>query len=174
MAMLLESIPSSICARSFPVSMTTRAKICLLAGLFIICAVGAILTHLTQIQAENAFDPRPLYGVIVAQFQAWKSDDLIKAYQQASRRTQERFTSVQYLSKIRIEYSRIPGPIQIEFGRISLDHQRASVPVYFMAAGDQVTPAKFILVKENGNWRIENFEVFDSWPLGQRFSGTRV
>ncbi|MBV9674368.1 MAG: DUF4864 domain-containing protein, partial [Verrucomicrobia bacterium] len=137
-------------------------------------AAGAILTHYTQIQADDAFDPRPVYGVIVAQFQAWKSDDLIKAYQQASRRTQERFTSVQYLSKIRNEYCRISGPIEIEFGRVSLDHQRANVPVYFVAARDQVTPAKFILVKENGYWRIENFEIFDSWPLGQRFSGTRV
>jgi hypothetical protein len=60
------------------------------------------------------------------------------------------------------------------FGSSSLEYHRATVEVYFLSAGGQVTPALFTMIQENGVWRIENFEVFESWPPGRRLAGFSV
>ena len=46
--------------------------------------------------------------------------------------------------------------------------------VYFSSARGQVTPALFTMIQENANWRIENFEVFETWPLGRRLAGFSI
>jgi hypothetical protein len=48
------------------------------------------------------------------------------------------------------------------------------VEIYFMSAQGQVTPALFTMIQENGIWRIENFEVFETWPLDRRLAGFTV
>jgi hypothetical protein len=30
------------------------------------------------------------------------------------------------------------------------------------------------MIQENGVWRIENFEVFETWPLGRRLAGCSI
>ena len=51
--------------------------------------------------------------------------------------------SIQYVSKIRTEYGRISQPQKLQFGSTSLEYHRATVEVYFLSAGGQVTPALF-------------------------------
>ena len=154
--------------------MTLRFKSFLLMGFFVVSAVAAVATHVWRERVEAEFDPKPLYGVIFAQFEACRSDDFGKAYGQASRGVQERFTLVQYVSKIRTEYGRISQPQNLQFGSTSLEYHRAMVEVYFLSARGQVTPALFTMIQENEIWRIENFEIFETWPLGRGLTGCSV
>ena len=154
--------------------MTLRFKSFLLVGFFVVSAVAAVATHVWRKRVEAEFDPKPLYGVIFAQFEACRSDDFGKAYGQASRGVQEHFTLIQYVSKIRTEYGRISQPQKLQFGSTSLEYHRATVEVYFLSAGGQVTPALFTMIQENGLWRIENFEVFETWPPGRRLAGFSI
>jgi hypothetical protein len=62
----------------------------------------------------------------------------------------------------------------LQFGSTSLEYHRAVVEVYFSSTRGQVTPALFTMIQENGNWRIENFEVFETWPLGRRLAGFSI
>ena len=154
--------------------MMPRLKSYLLMSFFVVSAAAAVATHAWRQREEAQFDPKPLYGVIFQQFEACRSDDFDRAYGQASRRVQEHFTLVQYVSKIRTEYGRILQPQMLYFGSTSLENHRAMVEVYFLSAHSQVTPALFTMTQENGVWRIENFEVFETWPPGRRLAGFSV
>ena len=154
--------------------MIPRLKSFVLTSFFVVCAIAAVPTHLWRQRAEAEFDPRPLFRVISAQFQACRSDDFGKAYDQASRGVQEHFTLVQYVSKIRTEYGRISLAEKLQFGTTSLENHRAIVQVFFLTARNQVTPALFTMIQEGGIWRIENFEVLETWPLDHRLAGFSV
>jgi Domain of unknown function (DUF4864) len=154
--------------------MMPRLKSFLLMSFFVVSAAAAVATHVWRERVEAEFDPKPLYGVISAQFEACRSDDFGKAYGQASRGVQEHFTLIQYVSKIRTEYGRISQPQKLQFGSTSLEYHRATVEVYFLNARSQVTPALFTMIQENNIWRIENFEVFETWPLGRGLAGCSV
>jgi Domain of unknown function (DUF4864) len=154
--------------------MMPRLKSYLLTSFFVVSAAAAVATHVWRQREEAEFDPKPLYGVIFEQFEACRSDDFDKAYGKASRGAQEHFTLVQYVSKIRTEYGRISQPQRLHFGSTSLESHRAMVEVYFMSARGQVTPALFTMIQENRVWRIENFEVFETWPPGRLLGGFSV
>ena len=154
--------------------MILRLRLFLLAGAFVLSAVAAIVTHYWRERFEAEFDSRPLYSVISSQFKAWRTDDFDTAYDQASRGAQAHFSLIQYVTKIRTEYGRISSWKKLEFGRTSLANQRAIVEVYFLTGGGQVTPARFTLVQEGETWRIENFEIFETWPNGRRLAGSSV
>jgi len=154
--------------------MMPRLRSFLLTSFFVASGVAAVATHVWRQRLEAEFDPKPLYGVIFAQFEACRSDDFGKAYGQASRGVQERFTLIQYVSKIRTEYGPISQLEKLQFGSTSLEYHRAMVEVYFLSAFGQVTPALFTMIQENSVWRIENFEVFETWPLGRRLAGFSV
>jgi Domain of unknown function (DUF4864) len=154
--------------------MMPRLKSFFLMSFFVVSGVAAVATHVWRQRVEAEFDPKPLYAVIFAQFEACRSDDFGKAYGQASRGVQEHFTLIQYVSKIRTEYGRISQPQKLQFGSTSLEYHRATVEVYFLSAGGQVTPALFTMIQENALWRIENFEVFETWPPGRRLAGFSI
>src|ERR1700693_4784655 len=154
--------------------MTLRFKSFLLVGFFVVSGVAAVATHVWRQQIEAEFDPKPLYGVILDQFEACRSDDFGRAYGQASRGVQEHFTLIQYVSKIQTEYGRISRSQKLQFGSTTLEYHRAVVEVYFLSDRGEVTPALFTMIRENDLWRIENFEVFETWPLGRRLAGFSV
>jgi hypothetical protein len=151
--------------------MMPRLKSFLLMSFFVVSGVAAVATHVWRQRFEAEFDPRPLYRVISEQFEACRSDDFGKAYGQASRGVQEHFTLIQYASKIRTEYGPISEFQKLQFGSTSLEYHRATVEVYFLSGSGQVTPALFTMIQENAVWRIENFDVFETWPLGRRLGG---
>jgi len=154
--------------------MMPRFKSFFLMSFFVVSGVAAVATHVWRQRVEAEFDPKPLYGVISAQFEACRSDDFGKAYGQASRGVQEHFTLIQYVSKIQTEYGRISRSQKLQFGSTTLESHRAIVEVYFLSDRGEVTPALFTMIRENDLWRIENFEVFETWPLGHRLAGFSV
>ncbi len=154
--------------------MMPRLKSLFLMSFFVVSGVAAVATHVWRQRIEEEFDPKPLYGVIAAQFEACRSDDFGKAYGQASKGVQEHFTLIQYVSKIQTEYGRISQPQKLQFGATTLEYHRAMVEVYFSGAHGQVTPALFTMIQENEMWRIENFEVYETWPNGHRLAGFSI
>ncbi len=154
--------------------MIPRLRSLLLVSAFVSSAVAAVVTHYWRERFEADFDPRPLFSVIFAQFQACRSDDFNKAYDQASTAAQAHFSLVQYATKIRSEYGRISSWKKLEFGRTFLENQRAIVEVYFLSDHDQVTPGRFTMVREGAIWRIENFEILETWPDDRRLAGFSV
>ena len=154
--------------------MILRLRSLLLVSAFVSSAVAAVATHYWRERFEAEFDPRPLFKVIFTQFQAWQSDDFSKAYDQASRGAQARISLVQYVTRIRTEHRRISSWEKLEFGRTSLENQRAIVEVYFLSNRGQVTPARFTLIEEGAAWRIENFEILDTWPDDRHLGGSSV
>jgi hypothetical protein len=151
--------------------MMPRLKSFLLMSFFVVSGVAAVATHVWRQRFEAEFDPKPLYSVIFEQFEACRSDDFGRAYGQASKGVQEHFTLIQYVSKIRTEYGPISGLQKLQFGSTSLEYHRAKVEVYFLSGSGQITPALFTMIHENGVWRIEDFEVFETWPRGRRLAG---
>ncbi len=151
--------------------MMPRLKSFLLMSFFVVSGVAAVATHVWRQRFEAEFDPKPLYSVISAQFQACRSDDFGKAYGQASRGVQERFTLIQYVSKIRTEYGPISQFQTLQFGPTSLEFHRATVEVYLLSDSGQVTPALFTMIQESVFWRIENYYVNETWPPGHRLAG---
>ena len=154
--------------------MILRLRSLLLVSVFVLSAVAAIVTHYWRERFEAEFDSRPLYSVISSQFKAWRTDDFDTAYDQASRGAQAHFSLIQYVTKIRTEYGRISSWKKLQFGRTFLENQRAIVEVYFLSGHDQVTPARFTLIQEGATWRIENFEIFETWPDARRLAGCSV
>src|SRR4029077_8608728 len=102
-------------------------------------ATATLVPHNWREPFDAEFDPRPLFDVIFVQFQACRSDEFSKAYDQASRGAQAHFSLVQYVTKIRNEYGRILQPEKLQFGRTSCENYRAFVAVYFLCTHDQVT-----------------------------------
>jgi hypothetical protein len=154
--------------------MTTGQKAWVLVMIFSSCAAGAVATHLMRQRAEEDFDPKPLYGVIFSQFRACLEDDFRTAYDEASVTTQRHFTLVEFASRVRSKYGRILRPQKLEFAKASLEGSRAFVEVYFVNGDRQVTPALFTMIQEQGQWRIENFEIFESWPFDRQIAGARA
>jgi len=168
---LLFQLSQVVRSKSF---MIPRLRSLLLVSAFVSSAVAAVVTHYWRERFEADFDPRPLFTVIFVQFQACRSDDFNKAYDQASRAAQAHFSLVQYATKIRSEYGRISTWKKLEFGRTFVQNQRAIVEVYFLSNYGQVTPARFTMVQEGAMWRIENFEIFETWPDNRRLAGFSV
>jgi len=154
--------------------MTIRQKAWVLAVFFLLCVGGAVATYFCRERAEEQFDPKPLFEVIFSQFRACLGDDFRTAYDEASVTTQHHFTLAQYISRIRTKYGSILRLQKLEFGKTSLQGQRAIVEVYFVDSANQVTPALFTMVQEERRWRIENFEVFETWPAKRQISGSRA
>ena len=154
--------------------MTSRFKAILLSGTLLICAAGTVVTRFWQDQFEATVKPGALYQVILAQYHACRADDFRQAYRESSSAAQQHLTVVQFETKVRSQYGRISCPEKIDFGEISLERRRAYVRVYYTSNTHQVTPALYTLVYEAGCWRVENFEIYDTWPANRQIAGTRI
>ncbi len=154
--------------------MTARCKAMLLSGALLLCAGGTVVTRLYQDRFEAGVRPSELYRVILSQYQACRSDDLRQAYRQSSRAAQEHLTAVQFESKVRSQYGRIHSPEKVDFGEVSLERRRAYVQVFYTNNAREITPALYTLVYESGEWRVENFEIYETWPANRRLAGMRV
>jgi hypothetical protein len=154
--------------------MTSRFKAVLLSGTLLMCAAGTVVTRFWQDQFEATVKPGALYAVILAQYHACRADNFGQAYRESSSAAQQHLTVVQFETKVRSQYGRINRPEKIDFGEIALERHRAYVRVYYTSNTHQVTPALYTLAYETGCWRVENFEIYDTWPASRQLAGTRI
>ena len=148
---------------------------------WVVCAfslVGTVvlLNHALRARPEQA-TPQELYAVVQRHLLACRSADFPLAYHAAASTVQENLSLVQYERKIRQDYQPVAGAQHVEYGAVHHprnDARRAIVDVYFIAGGGEVTGWTYMLVFEDGDWKVDHGEQIPGWPAGQRLGGSRI
>ena len=149
-----------------------------------VCAVS-VLSFVGTLWALNSrFQKRPervtpseLYQVVQRHLAACRSADFPRAYHSAANEVQERFSLVQFEKKLRREYQPVAGADHIEFGAVHRkrdDIRRTLVDVYFIAQTGEAVGWTYVLVFEDGDWKVDHGDPIPGWPTGQRLSGIRI
>ena len=138
----------------------------------------------TLLLLNRALRPQPerttaheLYQVVQRHLSACQSADFPQAYHTATTETQERFSLVQFERKIRREYQPVASAHHVEFGAVhhTRDNVRkSSVDVYFISQAGEAVGWTYVLVFEDGDWKVDHGEAIPGWPTGQRLKGLRV
>jgi hypothetical protein len=153
--------------------MTRSTKLCILAFLFAICGVSALLqSHLEHRRQSVA--PNTLYEVVWQQIRAFQAGDHASAYQRASTGFQEKFNIDAFAALARTEYPALLRAERVEFGAVRFEDKHAIVPVYFFLPDGDVIPCLYSLVNEDDVWKIDGAKIMRRWPAGRRLGGMRA
>jgi len=153
--------------------MSRAAKYCLLGMLVAICGGGLAWQYELERRRES-MSPGELYGVVMKQVSAFRSDDYAGAYQQASTDFQQKFDIEAFEDLARTEYPGLLHASRVEFGAVHGRGRRAVIPAYFFLKDGDVIPCVYSLVREEEAWKIDGVRVLRRLPPGQRLSGTRL
>lgn len=152
--------------------MNRTAKLCILAGIFALCGVCALIeSHFDR--RLKAVPPNALYEVVRRQVAAFRADDFASAYRQVSTGFQERFNIEAFSDLARTEYPNISRAERVEFGAVRFEGRHAMVPVYFFLPEGDVIPCVYSLVCEEEFWKIDGARILKRWPAGRRLGGMR-
>ncbi len=146
--------------------------VCLLS----LAGTVALLNFVLRAQPEQA-TPQELYAVVQRHLSACRAADFPQAYHTAASTVQETLSLVQFEHKIRREYQPVAGAQRIEYGAVHHPRgnvRKALVDVYFIADGGEVTGWTYMLVFEDGDWKVDHGEPIPGWPAGQRLGGMRA
>lgn len=135
-----------------------------------------LLDHTLRPQPERT-TPRELYQVVQRHLAACRSADFPQAYHTAATEIQERFSLVQFERKIRRDYQPVASAHHVEFGAVhhARDNPRRTlVDVYFISQVGEAVGWTYVLVFEDGDWKVDHGEPIPGWPTGQRLDGLRI
>jgi len=123
---------------------------------------------------RHVADPRPaeLYQVIMKELQAVKEADYVSAYRQVSLSMQERYNLDLFTDYIRTEHPDLARFERVEFGSVRMKGRQASVPAYLFLPNGEIAAVTYMLVREEGTWRIDASYVQRRWSRGYRVGGT--
>ena len=141
------------------------------------CAGTAALLDYTLSPRPEQVTPRELYAVVQRHLTACRTADFPQAYHAAASEVQEHYTLVQFEQKIRQDYQPVAAAHHVEYGAVHHprnDPKRALVDVYFISDRGEATGWTYVLVFEEGDWKVDHGEVIPGWPAGQRLKGLRV
>ena len=148
---------------------------------WLVCALslaGAVsLLNLALGARPEQTTPQELYAVVQRHLSACRSADFPQAYHAAASTVQESLSLVQFEMKIRREYQPVAGAQHVEYGAVHRPRgnpRQAVVDVYFISNGGEVTGWTYMLVFEDGDWKVDHGEPIPGWPAGQRLGGLRV
>lgn len=125
---------------------------------------------------ENATPPE-LYQVVQRHLAACRSADFPLAYHAAAIEVQEKFSLVQFERKLRRDYQPVAGAHHVEYGGVHRPHsdaRKALVDVYFISQSGEAVGWTYVLVFEEGDWKVDHGDPIPGWPSGQRLSGLRI
>jgi hypothetical protein len=151
---------------------TRRARLSILAAVFLLCTAAALVQHHGELQRQTT-PPSELYEVVRQQVHAFRAADFASAYRQASTSFQERMNVEAFSELARSEYPGISRAERVEFGAVRYDGRHAIVPVYFFLQDGDVIPCIYSLVQEDSAWKIDGARVLKRWPAGRRLGGIR-
>ena len=152
--------------------MNRTVKLSLLGVLLVFCALAALVQSV-RMREDRSVPPSQLYEVVRQQIRAFRADDLVSAYQQASAGFQERYNIEAFSDLARTEYPGLLQASRVEFGAVRFEGRHALVPVYFFLADGDVIPCIYSLVREDSEWKIDGARVLKRWPSGRRLGGLR-
>ena len=121
--------------------------------------------------------PPELYQVVQRHLAACRSADFPRAYHAATNEVQERFSLVQFEKKLRRDYQPVAGADHVEFGAVHRkrdESRRVMVDVYFISQSGEAVGWTYVLVFEDGDWKVDHGDPIPGWPSGQRLSGVRA
>jgi len=148
-------------------------KMAIVGATFSVCAAGVFIRPAAP--RRNA-EPRPaeLYEVVLRELQAVRGADYVGAYRQVSLSMQERYNLDLFADMIRSERPELARFERVEFGGVKVKGRQASVPAYLFLPGDDIAVVTYLLVREEGVWRIDGLHVQRRWSRGYRVGGTRL
>jgi hypothetical protein len=148
-------------------------KMGIVAATFSVCAAGVFIRPAAP---RRAAEPRPaeLYEVVMQELQAVKEADYVNAYRHVSLSMQERYNFDVFADMVRTEHPDLSRFERVEFGGVSVKGRQASVPAYLFLPGDDIAMVTYLLVREEGRWRIDGSHVQRRLNRKYRVGGTRL
>ena len=153
--------------------MNRATKLCLLGGLFAICAGSTLLQRILERRWE-ATPPAELYAVVWKQLSAFRADDYSGAYRQVSMSFQEKFNIEAFTDLAHTEYPGLMRAQRVEFGVARFEGRRAFISAYFFLEEGDIVPCVYSLIREEDGWKIDGARVLKRWPSNRRLGGTRA
>jgi len=153
--------------------MNRTAKICLLAGFFVTCAIAALFENFVE-RRWHATPPAELYDVVWRQLSAFRAEDYPGAYRQVSTGFQEKFNIEAFTDLAHTEYPGLVRAQHVEFGAVRFDGPHAYIPSYFFLEEGDIVPCIYTLVREEDGWKIDSLRVLKRWPSNRRLGGMRT
>ncbi len=147
-----------------------------IACVFSLAGTLLLLDYTVRPRPEQA-TPTELYQVVQRHLAACRSADFPRAYHTAANEVQEHFSLVQFEKKLRRDYQPVAGADHVEFGAIHRprgDGKKTLVDVYFISQSGEAVGWTYILVFEDGDWKVDHGDPIPGWPGGQRLSGLRI
>ena len=133
---------------------------------------------------DYSMRPRPetagtgeLYSVVQRHLLLCRRADFPQAYHMTASRVQEQYNLVQYASEMRREYQPMAGTHHVEYGEVHRwrnDPRKATVDVFFVSRGGDTVAWSYILVFEDGDWKVDHGEPIPGWQPGKRLSGLQT
>ena len=135
-----------------------------------------LLDYTFRPQPELATPPE-LYQVVQRHLAACQSADFPQAYHASAIEVQEKFSLVQFERKLRRDYQPVAAAHHVEYGSVHRPRdnaRKALVDVYFISATGEAVGWTYVLVFEEGDWKVDHGDPIPGWPSGQRLSGVRI
>ena len=136
----------------------------------------ALIDYAIRPHPEQA-TPQELYAVVQRHLALCRSAEFPAAYHAAASRVQEQYSLVQYASEMRRAYQPIAGTHHVEYGEVHRwrnDPKRATVDVFFIARGGEAVAWNYVLVFEDGDWKVDHGEILPGWQPGRRLGGLQI
>ena len=121
--------------------------------------------------------PQELYSVVQRHLSLCRAADFPQAYHAAANRVQEQYSLVQYATEMRRAYQSMAGTHHVEFGEVhrsANDPKRATVDVFFIARTGEAVAWNYLLVYEEGDWKVDHGEPLTGWRPGRHVGGLQV
>lgn len=135
-----------------------------------------LLSHALRARPEQA-TPHELYAVVQRHLSACRAADFPLAYHAAASSVQESLSLVQFERKLRHDYQPVATAQHVEYGAVHHlrnNARKVLVDVYFISDHAEVTGWTYIVVFEDGDWKVDHGEPIPGWPAGQRLGGLGV
>ena len=150
-----------------------RFKLAIVGTTFALCAIAAfIVTNASRRVPETR--PANLYNVVLEELHALREADYPRAYRQVSLSMQERYNLYSFAELVRTDHPELARFERVEFGAVRVQSRHALVPVYFFMPGGEIVSVHYVLVFEEGKWRIDASRVERRWGQGHRVAGERT
>ena len=136
----------------------------------------ALVDYATRARPDQA-PTAELYSVVQRHVLACRQADFPQAYHTAASRVQEQFSLVQFESEMRREYQPMAAAHHVEYGEVHRwrnDTRKAAVDVFFVARSGETVAWSYVLVFEDGDWKVDHGEPIPGWQPGRRLGGLQI
>jgi hypothetical protein len=154
--------------------MTARGKITLLTFFLATCLTAAMVTAYFQTREDENVKPSDLYAVVERQLVDFRGGDFSRAYENASRGIQARYSVEQFAAMVQSQYPGLTRVSRAEYGEVQTHGRHATMQVYLIGQDGETMPCVYMLVREGDLWRIDGARLMQPWPPNMRMEGTML